>query len=250
MDKEFEYRVLNLAGDIGENLLKNGSEVYRVENSVCTIANYFGFFPQCFATLTCIIITFENSQGEIISLVRRVKNRGTNLDKIYKISSLIKNIKNYNIESFEITLKNIIEEKPNNFIINTLGFCLGSSFFSILFLGKIEDFIASLISGFIVAIFSKLSDKLILGSFFTNLLCGFIATTSACFFQYIGFISETSITIISTLMILVPGVAFINSMRDIFSGDLVTGISRLLEVVMIGTSIAIGSGIALKLFLH
>lgn len=50
-------------------------------------------------------------------------------------------------------------------------------------------------------------------------------------------------------MILVPGVAFINSMRDIFAGDLVTGMSRLMEVVMIGTSIAVGSGVALNIFL-
>ena len=50
-------------------------------------------------------------------------------------------------------------------------------------------------------------------------------------------------------MILVPGVPFINSMRDIFAGDLVTGISRFLEVVMVGTSIAVGSGIALNIFL-
>ena len=94
MDKKFEYRVLNLAGDVGEALLENGSEVYRVENSVCAVAEYFGFYPQCFATLTCIIITFENLNGEIISLVRRVKSRNTNLDKVYKVSTLIKNIGN------------------------------------------------------------------------------------------------------------------------------------------------------------
>lgn len=52
MDKKFEYRVLNLAGDVGEALLENGSEVYRVENSVCAVAEYFGFYPQCFATLS------------------------------------------------------------------------------------------------------------------------------------------------------------------------------------------------------
>ena len=41
--------MLNLAGDVGEALLENGSEVYRVENSVCAVAEYFGFYPQCFA---------------------------------------------------------------------------------------------------------------------------------------------------------------------------------------------------------
>lgn len=250
MEKQFEYRVLNLAGDVGEALLESGSEVYRVENSVCAVAEYFGFYPQCFATLTCIIITFENSTGEIISLVRRVKSRSTNLDKVYKVSSLIKNIESYDVEMLEKELKTIKEEKPYTFLVNTAGNCMGAAFFAILFLGNMNDFIASFLSGLVVAIFSKISDKLNLGTFFTNLLCGFMATASACFFHYTGFTSGASITIISTLMILVPGVAFINSMRDIFAGDLVTGMSRLMEVAMIGTSIAVGSGVALNIFLR
>lgn len=250
MEKQFEYRILNLAGDVGEILLENGSEVYRVENSVCTIAEYFGFYPQCFATLTCIIITFENAAGEIISLVRRVKLRNTNLDKVYKISLLIKNIESYDVEVLEKELKNIKEQKSYTFLVNAAGNCMGAAFFAILFLGDTNDFIASFLSGMVVAIFSKVSDRLNLGIFFTNLLCGFIATATACFFQYTGFTIGASITIISTLMILVPGVAFINSMRDIFAGDLVTGMSRLMEVAMIGTSIAVGSGVALNIFLR
>lgn len=45
-----------------------------------------------------------------------------------------------------------------------------------------NDFIASFLSGLVVAIFSKISDKLNLGTFFTNLLCGFMATVAAYFF--------------------------------------------------------------------
>ena len=142
------------------------------------------------------------------------------------------------------------KEKPYSFLVNIVGNCIGASFFSILFLGNINDFLASFLSGLAIAIFSKISDKLNLGTFFTNLLCGFIATVVACFFHYTGLTVGASITIISTLMILVPGVAFINSMRDIFAGDLVTGMSRLMEVAMIGTSIAVGSGVALNIFLR
>lgn len=249
MEKKFEHRVINLVGDIGETLLENGSEIYRVENSICEIAKHFGFYPQCFATLTCIIITFETSEGDFISIVRRVKNRKINLNKVYKIYLLMKKIEKYDIEGAEKRLKEIIEEKPYSFFINIVGNCIGASFFSILFLGDFKDFIASFLSGLIIAISSKLLNKLNFGMFFINLICGFIATISACFFHYIGLINGVSITTISTLMILAPGVAFINSMRDIFAGELVTGMSRLMEVVAIGVSIAIGSGIALNMYL-
>lgn len=250
MDKKMEYRVINLAGDVGEILLENGSEIYRVENSICEISEYFGFSPQCFATLTCIIVTLEDSNGEIISIVRRVKQRNTNLDKVYKVYSLVKNLEGKSIEMIEEELKKIVEEKPYSLLTNLFGNCIGAAFFSVLFLGDSKDFIASAISGLIVAIFLRVLNRANFGIFFINLICGFIATISACFFHSIGFTLGASITIISTLMILAPGVAFINSMRDIFSGDLVTGMSRLMEVVAIGISIAVGSGIALNLYLR
>ena len=51
--------------------------------------------------------------------------------------------------------------------------------------------------------------------------------------------------IIGALMALVPGMIFTNAMRDIIAGDMVTGISRTTEAILIGVFIALGSGVAL-----
>lgn len=248
MNKRFEFKVLNLACDVGETLLKNGSEVSKIEEYVCKIASRYGFKGECFATLTCIIITIESKNGEITSLVRRVNSRDTNLDKVYKVSALMDKLQNYDMEEINDQLKKINEEKPYSIFVSMLGYSIGAAFFSILFVGSKNEFIASFVTGLSIGGFLKICNRLNIGTFFTNLICGFIATTVACVFKYIGFIGNVSTTIISGLMILVPGVAFINSMRDLFSGDLVTGTSRLLEVVMVGTAIAVGSGIALNIF--
>lgn len=250
MDKKTEYKILSLACLTGKIMLQNGSEVYRVENHICQVAEYYGMTPQCFATLTCIIITLKNSEGEVISLVERVTSRTTNLDKVYQVYSLIRDISNYSCDELRNELLKIENEKPYPLLINIAGNSIGAGFFTFLFSGNIREFIAAFLCGIVIAIASKITDALKLGTFFTNLLCGGISSGTACLFLYLGFITDVSIPIISTLMILVPGVAFINSMRDIFSGDLVTGLSRLGEVAMIGTSIAVGSGIALKLLLN
>ncbi|PID67273.1 MAG: hypothetical protein CR959_01020 [Fusobacteriales bacterium] len=248
MSDNTQSKILNIAAKAAEILLENGSEIYRVEQSVCKIINFFGFKPQCFATLTCIIITIEDNEEEIVSLVRRVNSRTTHLDKVYKVSFLIKNIKKYNMDSLNEELDNIRKDAPYSFKGNLLASCSGAAFFSILFSGNLHEFSSAFIAGCVVGIFSKISNILKLGTFFHNLMCGFALTSTVCFLYHINFITQISIPIISTLMLLVPGVAFINSMRDIFEGDLVTGVSRLLEVLMVGTSIAIGSGIALNLF--
>lgn len=43
-------------------------------------------------------------------------------------------------------------------------------------------------------------------------------------------------------MITVPGVSFINAIRDLFSEILLVSLSRMLEAVLIAMSLAIGSG--------
>ena len=42
-------------------------------------------------------------------------------------------------------------------------------------------------------------------------------------------------------MQVVPGLAFVNGIRDVISGDLVSGGARLLEALMIATALSIGS---------
>ena len=52
---------------------------------------------------------------------------------------------------------------------------------------------------------------------------------------------------IGALMTLVPGVAITNAMREIMGGDMVAGISRVAEGVLIATAIALGTGVAMSL---
>ena len=49
--------------------------------------------------------------------------------------------------------------------------------------------------------------------------------------------------IIGTIMLLVPGIAITNMMRDILVGDFLTAISKLTEVIIVSIAIAIGIAI-------
>ena len=46
--------------------------------------------------------------------------------------------------------------------------------------------------------------------------------------------------VIGNIMLLIPGVGLTNSLRDLISGDIMSGVLRLCEVVMIALSIAGG----------
>ncbi len=54
--------------------------------------------------------------------------------------------------------------------------------------------------------------------------------------------------IIGGIMLLVPGLAITNAMRDMMSGDLVSGTARAIEAFLISVAIAAGSGSMLKIW--
>ncbi len=246
-DKKQEYEILSVASHIGRLLLSNGSETYRIEKYVCDVGEHFNFKAECFATLTCIVISFKNPDGEIISVVERVKTRGTNLDKVQKLGTIVKNLENLSLEEIKKELVKIEEEASYSLKMKLFGSAVGAGFFSVLFNGSANEFIASLIGGLLVGLISELSNKIKLGMLFNNVVSGMMCSLIAFIFLKIGFIQDIRVTIISTLMLMVPGVAFINSIRDLFSGDLVSGISRVFEVIVIGSFLALGSGVIIKL---
>ena len=51
-------------------------------------------------------------------------------------------------------------------------------------------------------------------------------------------------------MILVPGLSLTNSVRDIIEGQLLSGITKASEAILIGISIAIGTGAVLHFYLN
>jgi uncharacterized membrane protein YjjP (DUF1212 family) len=50
-------------------------------------------------------------------------------------------------------------------------------------------------------------------------------------------------------MLLVPGLAITNAIRDTIEGDLVSGVARAMEAFLIALAIAAGTGIVLKLWI-
>ena len=53
---------------------------------------------------------------------------------------------------------------------------------------------------------------------------------------------------IGVFMVLVPGIALTNAMREIMAGDIISGLSRAAEAILTGAAIALGAALALALW--
>ena len=116
----------------------------------------------------------------------------------------------------------------------------------LLFQGTFTDFLINIPIASLVVLILKACKKYNI----QNLLTNFISCTAAVVCanlaaQLLPVNIQVDLIIISCIMPLVPGIAFTNGVRDIFRGDYASGFTKLLESLMVGLFIALGTAAGL-----
>ncbi len=241
-------KVLVIATNAGRILLESGAETYRVEETIRTIARHYGYSINSYSTLTGIISTLEDKNGNYITNTLRINKRTMNLDKIHKIYEVSKNLENFTIDELEKNLNSIEEEKGYKYSTNLIAYALSAGSFTLLFGGNMRDFLGSCLIGIVIYLYLNLLSPFDINKFFVSGLGGAIIALLGIIFYKSSFIFSKDLTIIGSMMLLVPGMALTNALRDIINGDLMAGIARGLEAFFIATSLAVGSGFILTIF--
>ncbi len=238
-------RIISTANLLGKVFLMSGAEVYRVENAISTVCKRFGLKAESFVTQACVLTSAKKTNGEIVTEINRVYNLSNNLDKVDKINKIILEIDKYNLNSLEKAIKKIQTESIYTNKIMMISYFFAAAFFALLFKGGFRDFLVAGTGGVIIFYITKVASLLKVNNFFINTLNGFLVTTLAVFVTKLSIISMPSYSTIGALMLLVPGLALTNAIRDLINGDLIAGTSRTVESFLIGTALAIGTGFAL-----
>lgn len=245
-------KIIQLACRAGKITLENGAEIYRVEDTIKRICNTYGIMhADSFVTPTVIILSVVDNEGKTHSLLHRITYRTVNLDKVSKINDLSRHIVSNGlaVESFEAELDKIEKLKSYSNRTVVIFSSLGAGFFTMMFGGTPKDFVISCIIGILLKILSISLNSLKLNEFFTNILGGAIAALVALISSKLGFADNIDKIIIGSIMLLVPGLAITNAIRDTIAGDLVSGVSRAIEAFFVAIAIAVGSGIIMKFWI-
>ena len=113
--------------------------------------------------------------------------------------------------------------------------------------GTVLDALWAGVLGIVIGLVSKVMDDLKANPFFSTISSSFFMGLVAYIIAGLGWTDNIDTAIIGALMILVPGLLFTNSMRDIIYGDTNSGINRLVQVVLIAVAIAMGTAAAWNL---
>jgi uncharacterized membrane protein YjjP (DUF1212 family) len=242
--------LLNAATEIGYHLLYNGAEIYRVEESIQRIFKAYGVIEgDVFAVPSCLIVTICTDTEHPITKIKRLYHRRINLDKIIQLNELCRQIcrETPDISFISRRITEINKTKEYNFWLEMFGFALVAFSFTLFYGGTLADALCAILSGAAVKIVYYNMNRFNSNIFFSNIISSAVATFIALIMVNSGFAPNPDKIIIGTLMNLVPGIAITTFMRDIISGDLFAGITKLMEALLIATAIALGSGIALTI---
>ena len=125
-----------------------------------------------------------------------------------------------------------------------------SLFFTLLFCGSAADALYAFAAGVVLRLLLLALEKTSAGQngFMLSLLSGACAAaTSECGALLPWHIVPATV-LMGTIMQVVPGLALVNGIRDIISGDFVSGGARLLDACMIAAGLSVGAVTGMLLF--
>ena len=236
--QENSERILNLASEAGHLLLQNGAEISRVEDTMERIATHFGERNENFFVLSNGIFT----TGKSYANVKFIPIKGARLDKVVAINQFSRDVAagKFTLEQAEQRLEEIrrMPEKP--LWEQFAAAALGSGAFCAIFGGSLLDCAAALVVGTLVYLFLALVCAPSWPKALSN-ICGGVLGTGLCIsFSHLGFGQNLGNMVVGSLIVLIPGVAFTNGLRDIAGEDYLAGITRLLDALMVFLCIALG----------
>lgn len=242
--------LLDVAAFAGKLLIESGAEIYRVEETMVRLCTCFHEVEdaQSFVTPTGIMFSVTVDR-KTVTKVLRVKSRGTDLNCIDKINDLSRRATthNYSIEEIWNELQDIAQEKRYSFPTTLFFGALSALGFAIFFHGTWKEALVAFMIGMLIKTLSFLLEKREWNVFFTNACSAGLAAVAALGFQVLDQSIRSDIVIISSIMLLVPGLAITNAVRDTMAGDYLSGVSRATEAFLIAVAIAVGIGFVLSI---
>ncbi len=248
MKREY-YDLLHTLLDFGEAMLRSGAEIYRVENSMQRLAKAYGATEfSIFVITSSILATIKFPDGHEITQSRRILQAGrTNLSTLEQLNAISRKCCCNPLPLPELRKEIAGAETPVSTPVFLLASILAVASFCIFFGGTIWDALASVIFALLICLMQKKLSPICPNNIIFNLLCSFLAGIGICLSARLLPVLHTDKIMIADIMLLIPGFAMTNALRDMLAGDTISGIMRFTESLLWATGLA--SGFMLSIWL-
>ena len=243
-------KLLQAILDIAEEMLVSGAEASRVEDSMVRMCKAYGCKNiNAFVITSNIQATVEAPDGEILTQIRRIVRSDVNFDRLDYLNDLSRYIcgEKPPVDKIFKRLYQILNRKIYSLWMKYVSAVFIAGGFAIFFGGNLLDGLASSIVGIIVIWLLNILSTKDTNQLAINFVVSFLAGMASLAFVHIGFGEHSDKIMIGAIMILIPGIAMTNSVRDMLIGDLATGLLRLVNSLLLAAVIACGFALSIVL---
>lgn len=235
--------ILRTLLDLGQALLEYGGEVNRVEDTLERMGRAYGAKGMnVFVITTSMVVTMLHKDGEEITLTRRIRKPiGNDFTKLEQLNALSRKCCQEPMKVAELQEKiQEIKNQPYSFKKYLIGAMLSAGSFSVFFGGSLLDGLFSMLFAIFICLLQRYVQKYCTNMAVFQLFCSFVigigisVVTKCVPFLHLDYI------MIGDIMLLIPGLAMTNSVRDILVGDTISGFLRLAESLLWAGALACG----------
>lgn len=247
---------VRVVADAAEWMIENGAEVGRVQDASGELAQALGMKDcECFALPTGVILTITDGAGFTTTVVRRIPRRSLHLDRLAQLEQVIREASasprpsgegsSWSLGEVWLRLKEAAESPgyPWPVLVPASGLAAGG--FALFFGGTEAEGLAAFLIGSLWALLRHFLDHPRVPAVFTTTLGAFLMVAATLGLARLVPGLGAAPPAIGCLMLLVPGLALVNALRDLVSGELVSSQARFSEVILTAAAVAVGASAAL-----
>ncbi|MBR5302887.1 MAG: threonine/serine exporter family protein [Clostridia bacterium] len=240
-----EKQKIHLICLAAQMVLENGGETYRVEETGMRMAAGLGLDDVNIVAFPTSI--FVNVNGH--SRIRRIIHRGANTSRLAQINDVSRRVEHgeLDIDEAEAALAAIAADPGwrQSTLIVTYG--ISACSFSLLFGGSWGALFAALIVGMLIQAIQPLFAQLAMGKLLFNFCGGFIGALLCQLSAHISAAINVNAAIIGAIMPMLTGLLMTTAVRDTMYGDLISGIARAVEALLLAGCVALGVFVGLEI---
>ena len=239
-------RMLSLAIRISAVMLESGAEIHRVEDTLTRICRAYGAEEvQAFSIPSLVAATITMPDGYHKTEIYRITSIAYRYDVLENLNALSRRVCNDPIplDELELAVEQALVPDRRPKWLPFLCSIVAAAGFALFFGGDWRDALAALPVGALISLLDMTKPAKLHALAFTVLVS--VAAGLLCFLTAaVGLACHIDKVMIGGIMLLIPGLAFGTSIRELLCGDIIAGSLRMIQALLTAICIAAGFAVA------
>ena len=243
-----QHLLLDCMLEMGELLLDCGAEISRVEDTLERVGRAYGANRvDVFAIPSLVSITLNFPETVPVTETRRISSTGaTDFYRMEKLNTLSRDCCREPLALKELRERlDRVAAGKKPFLAVLLGSVLGGGGFAVFFGGTLWDGLAAAVFGAGICLLQNALGRTRLNTVASNLIVSLLAGLAIGIVSGLIPLLHMDKIMIGDIMLMIPGLAMTNALRNMLVGNTISGTMRLAESLIWAGALAGGFMVAL-----